>query len=68
MCCCGTGQHHGHWQGKHHAGGCECGEGFRFGRCLATKEEKIAWFEQYLQELQEQTKAVEEHIAALKKE
>jgi hypothetical protein len=33
-----------------------------------TKEEKTAWLEQYLEGLQEEAKAVEEHIAALEGE
>ena len=72
--CCGTGKHHGgrhwghHFGGRHHAGSCGCGEAFRFGRCLATKEEKVAWLEQYLQELQEEAKAIEERIAEFRKE
>ena len=66
--CCGTETHHG--RGRHHGGSCGCGCGghSHFGRCFLTKEEKIAWLEQYLESLQTEAKAVEERIAALKKE
>jgi len=55
--CCGPESHHG--------GFCCCGGYSRPRLCFWTKEEKIAWLEQYLEGLQEETKAVEERIAAL---
>jgi hypothetical protein len=72
--CCGTASHHGcgHW--SHHGGGhphaslCCCGTTHPMGRCFPTKEEKLAWMERYLESLQDETKAVEEHIAKLKEE
>ncbi len=38
----------------------------RFGRRFPTREERIAWLEEYLKELQAEAKAVEERIAELK--
>lgn len=66
--CCGTEGHHG--RGVHHGGfcGCGCGGHSHFGRCFLTKEEETAWLEQYLESLKTEAKAVEERIAALKKE
>lgn len=58
--CCGTKSHHGC--------SCGCGGSFHGGPHFWTKEEKIAWLEQYLEELQEGTKAIEERIAKLKEE
>jgi hypothetical protein len=67
--CCGPESHHGGGhRGHHHGGSCCCGGPFRFGSRFWTKAEKVAWLEQYLEGLQEETKAVEEHIAALKGE
>lgn len=64
--CCGTESHHG-W-GRYYGGFCGCGGTFHFGRCFLTKEEKTAWLERYLESLQEEVKAVEERIAAMKEE
>jgi hypothetical protein len=65
--CCGSESHHGgRRRGHHHSGSCCCGEPFRFGPRFWTKKEKIVWLEQYLDDLQEEAKAVEERIAALK--
>ena len=67
--CCGTESHHGGGhRGHHHGCSCGCGGSFGFGPRFWTKEEKIAWLEQYLEGLQEETKVVEERIAALKGE
>ena len=75
--CCET-SHHGHGRchcgcGRgHHGGscgcGCGCGCGGGFGRRFLTKEEKIAGLEEYLESLQKEAQAVEEHIAALRGE
>ena len=67
--CCGSEGHHGagHW-GDHRGGFCACGWPFRFGPRFWTKEEKIAWLKQYLEDLREEAKAAEERIAALKAE
>ena len=65
--CCGPESHHGgqHW-GHHHGVFCACGGPFRFGPHFWTKKEKIAWLEEYLEDLREEAKAVEGRIAALK--
>ncbi len=67
--CCEPESHHGgrHWR-HHHGDSCGCGGHFRFGPRFWTKKEKIAWLEEYLESLQEEAKAVEERIAALKGE
>ena len=69
--CCESGSHHGGWHRGHRHGdscGCGCGGHFRFGPRFWTREEKIAWLEQYLEGLQEETQAVEERIAKLRGE
>jgi hypothetical protein len=38
----------------------------RFHRRFPTREERIAWLEEYLKDLQAEVKAVEEHLAELK--
>ncbi len=65
---CGPGGYHSH---HGHGGGCCCdpmawGPGFPFGRRFPTREERIAWLEEYLKELQAEVKAVEERIAEMK--
>jgi hypothetical protein len=70
------GRHGGHphagWhRGHRHADSCgcggsdECGGPSHFRRRFWTKEEKIARLEQYLADLREEAKAVEERIAAM---
>lgn len=57
MCCRTSG---------HHAGSCGCGcGGHSFGRRFVTKEEEIAQLEKYLDSLQKEAQAVQEHIAKL---
>jgi hypothetical protein len=58
--CCGTKRHHG--------GFCGCAGYSHFGCRFLTKDEKATWLEQYLESLQEEAKAVEERITALKEE
>ncbi len=60
--CCGTRGHHGGFCG------CGCGGRERFGRRFMTKEERIAELEEYLENLQKEAQAVQEHIAKLQKE
>ena len=70
--CCETESHHSakhrgsHFGGHHHGGSCCCTGHSRFGPCFWTKDEKIAWLEQYLESLQEEAQAVKERIAATK--
>lgn len=76
MCCgCGCESHQGAGhKGHHHSGGCGCGCGCscgghsRFGPTFWTREEKISYLEQYLEGIQEEQKAIEERITALKQE
>jgi hypothetical protein len=68
---CETERHRGSRHSGHHhdcrCGCCDCGCGnSHFGRTFWTKDEKIAWLEGYLEDLQAEAKAVEERIAALK--
>ncbi|MCR4406704.1 MAG: hypothetical protein NUW24_07260 [Anaerolineae bacterium] len=65
---CGPGGYHGHHS---YGGWCCCdpaawGPGFPFGRRFPTREERIAWLEEYLKDLQDEVKAVEERIAEMK--
>jgi len=77
----GTGQECGPWEcgerhafhPHHHAGACCCaphrdpwGRERAFSRRFATREERIAWLEQYLRELRAEAQAVEERIAEMK--
>ena len=60
-------RHGGHGEHRRHGGECGCGcEGAPFRRHFITREEQIAWLEQYLKELQAEAKGVEERIAELK--
>ena len=64
--CCGTETHHGwHW-GHHQANFFACSGPVRLGRCFPTRDETIAWLEQYLENLRQEVKGVEEHIANMK--
>jgi hypothetical protein len=68
------GGHHGGWHGRGHHGGhrhggrCGCGQHHGFRRRFWTKEERIAWLEHYLENLQAEAQAVEEKLAKMKKE
>jgi len=65
-CGCGHPGHHGmreHWQHQH---GCCCHSGHGMRR-FPTREDMIAEMEEYLKQLQAETKGVEEHLADLKK-
>lgn len=61
-CCCGRGPHHG----REHRGPCGGGPGRHFRRHFFTREERLAWLEAYLKELQAEVKAVEEKTAELR--
>lgn len=64
---CQTKKHHGcEGKGHHHNGSCDCDNRSHFKRRFVTKEEKVAQLEQYLEDLQKETQAVQEHIAVLK--
>ena len=81
-CCRGEhGEHHrhggwylgGHGGQRHHGGEC-CrggegrgwGPGAPFVRRFITREEQVAWLEEYLKQLQAEAKGVEERIAELR--
>lgn len=60
---CGCAPHHGY-----HGGHGGCGGQPPVQRRFWTREEKTAWLEQYLQDLQNETQAVKERLAALQAE
>lgn len=60
-CCGGHGGHR-----RHDGECCRGGEGMPFRRRFPTREEQIAWLEEYLKELQAEAKGVEERLAELK--
>jgi hypothetical protein len=64
--CCGAETHHGWHRSHHQANFRACGGPAHFGRCFPTRDETIAWLEQYLESLREEVKGVEEHIANMK--
>ena len=63
--CCREGNEH-----RRHREGC-CGHEHdsvqHFHRRFVTKEERITWLEGYLKDIQTEAKAVDEHIAKMKK-
>ncbi len=61
--CCGT-QHQTH----HHGAFSGCGTQLPCGPCFCTKEEKVAWLEQCLEDLRLTAKHVEERITKMKKQ
>lgn len=70
---CGCGKPHAFHHQHPRAGGCGCGQhgdprrpGFVFRRHFATREERMAWLERYLQDLKAEAQAVEERIAEMK--
>ncbi len=66
--CCDNQSHHNHACGCGHGEeACQCGQTGQFRRRFQTKEEQIASLEQYLAELQAETRAVNERITQLKK-
>lgn len=67
--CCAAGRHHG-IQGWGHQNVCFCGcddPAFLRPRFM-TKKKRIAKLEEHLEDLRDEAKAVEEHIAQIKKE
>jgi hypothetical protein len=59
-CGCGRGCHHGDR--------CCCGSHFHASPAFWTRDEKVAWLESRLEELQEQVRTIQERIAVLKAE
>ncbi|TET97395.1 MAG: hypothetical protein E3J30_09020 [Anaerolineales bacterium] len=67
--CCGHDSHRSGGHGGHHHGGpCTCGGHTDIEPCFWTTREKIAWLEEYLEDLKVKVKSVEERIVALKGE
>ena len=67
--CCGSESHHGGGHpGCHCSGSCECGGHANLGPCFWSKKEKIAWLENYLEDLQAEVKSIKERITMLKGE
>ena len=67
--CCATGSHHGFQRmGHHDVCFCGCDDPGYFRPRFVTKKQRIARLEKHLEELRDESKAVEEHIAQLKKE
>ena len=67
--CCETSSHHGfqRW-GHHNVCFCGCDDPMYFRPRLMTKEQRIARLKRHLDDLRDEAKAVEEHIAQIKKE
>ena len=67
--CCHTGMHHG-FQRTGHQNVCFCGcdDPLYFRPRFMAKKQKIARLEKHLEDLQDEAKAVAEHIAQIKKE
>ena len=66
---CGSESHHGKGlRGCHHSGSCASGGHTKIELCFGSKKEKIAWLEEYLEDLQAEAKSIQERIAALKGE
>lgn len=67
--CCTTGGHHGfqRW-GHQNVCFCGCDDPKYFGPRFMTKKQRIAKLEMHLGDLRDEAKAVEEHIAQIKKE
>ncbi len=56
-----------HYRGHYHGGFCGCNSAFPSApRRVWSQREEIGYFEQYLEGLREEVKAVEERIAELK--
>ena len=67
--CCGHTSHRGGGHGGHHHGDpCTWGRHPDIEPCFWTTKEKIAWLEEYLEDLKAKAKSVEERIVALKGE
>ena len=65
--CCGKVNQQGSMQLAHH-GVCGCQESMRSAPRFMTKDRRIAGLKEHLADLRDEAKAVEEHIAQIKKE
>ena len=68
MCCCSGSHHEFQRQGRHGACFCGCDDPIYFRPRFVTKEQRINRLKQHLEDLKNEVKAVEEHIAQIKKE
>ncbi len=67
--CCSTGSHHGfHRSGHQNVCFCGCDDPEFYRPRFMTKKQRIANLEKHLGVLRDEAKAVEEHIAQIKKE
>ena len=67
--CCSIGSHHGFQRmGNQNVCFCGCDDPGYLRPRFVTKKQQIANLEKYLAELRDESKAVEEHIARVKKE
>ncbi len=68
MCCSTEGQHEFHRGGRQDACFCGCDYPWPNRPRFITKKQRITNLEQHLEGLRDEAKAVEEHIARIKKE
>jgi hypothetical protein len=67
--CCDTDRHRGFQRWGHPSVCfCGCGDPMYFRPRFMTKDQRIARLKQHLEDLKNEAKAVEEHIAQIKKE
>lgn len=68
MCCTTSSQHGFQRWGPRNVCCCGCDDPEDFRPRFMTKKQRIAKLEQYLEGLRDESKAIEEHIAQIKKE
>jgi hypothetical protein len=68
MCCANVSHHECHRSGPKNACFCGCDDPGSYKPRFMTKKQRIANLEKHLNVLQDEAKAVEEHIAQIKKE
>ena len=68
MCCTTVSHREGHRWGPQNVCFCGCDEPGNYRPRFMTKKQRIAGLEKYLESLRDEAKAVEEHIAQIKKE
>ena len=67
--CCATGSHQGfHRSRQQNVCFCGCDDPWPYRPRFITKKQRIANLEQHLEVLRDEARAVEEHIAGIKKE
>jgi hypothetical protein len=68
MCCRWKNHYGGGHRCRHHSSAFVCDGHADIGPCFWTKKEKVAWLEEYLEDLQAEAKSIKERIAALREE